>query len=257
METSSLPKRLQDEWSALNEGGEARRALARWTAAEPLLCGAADLQALLTRCHRRGDAADANAVLAALLRLAGDEPLAARTVLQALLPGLMSLSRRARQIGWSRRSGASRAERPTPWVQEGDFDQELLTLAWERVDALAGQDLRWPAAVILGQVWRRVRLRLDDHRRLADRQVALEADEVDRLHASSGVSWEEQCAWMLRDAVLDGTLADRDGALILSTRVLGVSTADAAAQLGVNVGAVLARRRRAERALGPTLASAA
>lgn len=257
MDTSSLLKRMQDEWSTLNGGREAEGALPRWKAAEPLLYGAADLQALITRCHRRGDTADSNAALAALLRLAGDEPLAARAVLQALLPGLMSLSRHGRRVGWSRRAGTSWGERPTPWAQAGDFDQELLTLAWERVQAAAGQDLQWPAAMILGQVWRRVRMRLDDHRRRTDRQVALVADEVDRLHSDPGVNWEQQSAWLLRDAVLDGTLADRDGALIFITRVLGVSTADAAAQLGVSVGAVLARRRRAERALAPTLVSAA
>jgi hypothetical protein len=85
---------LDAEWRRLTRTSRARRALKQWSIAHPALRGLADLDGLLER--RRDDQA-APAVLRALAVLAPGDDLAARTLLQALLPGLVRLARTLKQ----------------------------------------------------------------------------------------------------------------------------------------------------------------
>ena len=83
-------RKLDDEWSddyAHTEQGIA--ALARWQRTEPDLAGLVDLDDVL---ETRTDPDRAYDILAALARHAPCDPIAARTLLQALLPGLVALA---------------------------------------------------------------------------------------------------------------------------------------------------------------------
>lgn len=231
----------------VGSGAAARDAVGRWAHTEPQLAGFQDLAEVVDRCHRRGDAAAANRLLAAVVRLADRDPLAGRTVLQAVLPGLAALSLRARRLGWCRPGGV--------WSGAGELDQELLALACERIDALAGQQLEWPASTIVGQVWRRIRMASAQHRTQRYRHTQLDPGRVAEALPTAGEAWEQQLTRLLCDAVRGGTLARPDGAVIYSTRVLGVSPAEVAERLDIDVRALWQRRRRAERALGLSVAA--
>src|SRR5581483_8240714 len=68
----------------------ARRAVTTW-AADPVLGGFGDLESVVERIQRRGCPEDSDRLLLALLQRAGSDNESARTVLQALLPGLKAL----------------------------------------------------------------------------------------------------------------------------------------------------------------------
>ena len=81
---------LDREWRELCRSTTSRLALERWASAEPALAGSLTLEAVLV--ERKDDAEAAPAILAALARLAVDADIAARTLLQALMPGLVKLA---------------------------------------------------------------------------------------------------------------------------------------------------------------------
>lgn len=80
---------LDHEWGRLVRSPEARRAFARWLDTYPVLGVADDLEALVAR---RKEWAEWPLVLRALAALAPGDQLAARAVLQSLLPGLWRLA---------------------------------------------------------------------------------------------------------------------------------------------------------------------
>ena len=77
---------LDHEWDAIKASPASCEALRQWGRLEPALDGLADLDHLLKE-RTRSEAAPA--MLSALVRLAAHDQLAARTLLQALVPGLL------------------------------------------------------------------------------------------------------------------------------------------------------------------------
>ena len=108
---------LEREWAALAMTTLSGR-LRRWSQREPRLAAFSTASELLGSLRRlRGDHDAENAILAALLREAQTDPLAARVVLQALLPGLKRLASRLLHTA---------AERDELWSL-------LLAHGWERI----------------------------------------------------------------------------------------------------------------------------
>ena len=105
-------ERLNAEWVCVNRSREAMAALARWSDS-PALAGAASLEEVLAR-RVGGDQAAADALLRALAARCRDDPIALRTLLQALMPGLVQLACRVEQGG-------------------EDVAGELVSLAWCRL----------------------------------------------------------------------------------------------------------------------------
>src|SRR5437870_4739679 len=91
---------LDADWRVFVSSGAAQRALERW-ASDPVFDGARDLDEILARTARGADPVDADAVMRALVRRAAHDDVAARTVLQAVVPGLVSVARR---VGAARNS---------------------------------------------------------------------------------------------------------------------------------------------------------
>lgn len=93
----SLTRRLDAEWQHLRSAPETAAALCRWAAVEPALAGFANLDQLCAVVHNRADPAGSDRILSALVRLAAvtghGDLLAARVVLQLLLPGAIRLGR--------------------------------------------------------------------------------------------------------------------------------------------------------------------
>ncbi|HLU43555.1 MAG TPA: hypothetical protein VKZ67_00815 [Natronosporangium sp.] len=95
---SSLAQRLDIEWQQLVTSPATARTLAEWSTHEPDLAGYPDLEALRTAIHDRTDLETSDRLLAALTRLAAvtgrDDRLAARVVLQMMIPGAVRLAQR-------------------------------------------------------------------------------------------------------------------------------------------------------------------
>jgi hypothetical protein len=83
---SSVLETLDREWATLAPSRTARRCLRRWAHDHPVFDGLDDLDALLER--RRAPGAS-GPILSALAALAPADEVAARTLLQALIPGLV------------------------------------------------------------------------------------------------------------------------------------------------------------------------
>jgi hypothetical protein len=100
----SLLARLNTEWEHLAAASATAAALRRWACAEPVLAGWRDLEALRAAVHDRARPGRADEILAALVRHAATDGhhdrLAARVVLQLLLPGAVHLASSLRpQLG--------------------------------------------------------------------------------------------------------------------------------------------------------------
>jgi hypothetical protein len=233
MDTPNPFRSLAREWAALGNTASARTALRRWAETEDVLAGFTSPTEVVASCQRRGDPRAANAVLGALLRLA-DDPLAARAVLQAVLP---SLAARA----WRRRWDGS-----SLWDDVGELDAEMVVVAMERIAELAGTSPEWPSQAIVEVAYARLRWAAQVARRRQVHTVPLDAVH-DLAAPDHGV--EDDFADVLLDAVAAGGLRRDDAAVIYATRVLGFTPAEVAERQRRDVRAVRTQRARAERTL--------
>jgi len=236
MHTLNPFKSLTLEWDALGASPPACSALRRWSLSEPVLAGFATPAEVVARCQQRGDSRSANDLLGALLRLAGDR-LAARAVLQAVLP---SLAARA----WRRRwDGAA----PGLCDDVEELDVEMVTVAMERIAELAGTSPEWPAQAIVEVSYSRLRWAAQVARRRRLETIPLE--DFHDVAVAADDDADDMFAGMLLDAVATGGIRRRDAALIYATRILGFSPAELAAHERRDVRAVRSQRARAERTL--------
>jgi len=83
-------RQLDREWKEIGGGG--RGALRRWAADDPSLAQFGSVGALVERVNERGHAEESDALLLVLLRRAPLDDLAARTVLQAMMPAVKNLT---------------------------------------------------------------------------------------------------------------------------------------------------------------------
>lgn len=218
---------LELEWLTLSSGPTAEEAARRWGEAEPALAGLVSAAAVVRSANRRGAVRRSNDILGALLRLAPEDGLARRALLQTLLPALNALALRYRCA-----------------EERGDERlQTVLVLALERIDDLAGQSISWPAVAIAGHV--------RDRLRRTARQGLLEVPLDEAVHVTARP--ERTAAERLTGVVLDnlhlGTLGREDAALLYTTRIAGHSPARVAACRGLEPGLVRTRLHRAERRL--------
>lgn len=230
---------LDDEWSRLPWTRDTRVAVS-WATQEPLLAAFETAEDVVQGTRRRGEVESTNAVVGALLRLARDERVA-RTLLQAVLPGLQG---RVRHL-----EVCSVGRRPLPgWDDLEDLGTDMVAIAIERIQRLAGTSPPWPASAIVGGTWRRVRTVAAVAQR--HEQLALPLDEAAAMPtAGSGRSAAQELAEELASAVQRRALRPHDAQLIYLTRVLGYTPAELVVDGGPDARALRARRARAERAL--------
>jgi DNA-directed RNA polymerase specialized sigma24 family protein len=229
---------LQADWDAVSDSWMYREALRRWQRVEPELRGFSSPAGVVAWCRAHPDPADSNRPVGALLRMAAD-PVAARTLLQLILPGLnVRIGRALRREACCRRMTGVRAE----------LVHEVVTAAWERIAALAGTTPRWPACELVEGTWRRVRHQRDRARACRRREWPLEAVR-EAAEAEWSRSTAEELTVCLVDAVRFGRLKPSQAGVVYTTRVLGVSPRELAGRCGPDERAVRARRARAERTL--------
>jgi hypothetical protein len=226
---SSVFDLLDLEWRRLRDDRSAARRLR--SVCE--LAGAgvrtlADLEA-----HVRGaDPAAADRILLALVTrtIDHDDALAARVLLQLLLPGTRNLARR--------------------WWSLGDHDER----AAAAVAAVYGRIRRYPLARRPGRIAANVLLdAARDLRRAVPPGATYATDEPggaveEADHGTPGGAAGE-LAEVLTDAVAAGILELRDARLIAQTRIGGARVADIATHTRLGSRTLWDRRQRAERRL--------
>jgi DNA-directed RNA polymerase specialized sigma24 family protein len=218
--------RLEAEWNSFAKQ-QLRARLRSWDSVDSALRRFASGAEILRFLHGPAPAGEKDQVLHALVRLAPSEPLAARTVLQALLPGLKALSRRLF------RSRSSRAE---IW-------QFLLAAAWEQIVTypLERRPRRIAANLLLDTL----------HSTL--QQLARERPDVveltERALPAPACASRGDVDALLARAVALGVMSAGDAELVLETRIDGRELADAAASRGTVYNTAKLRRQRAERRL--------
>jgi hypothetical protein len=215
---------LEQEWVRLRGDRGAARRLAEIRARAGAARSLAEVEAYV----RRAAPEDADAVLLALVRRAvtGDD-LAARVLLQLLLPGTRNLARR--------------------WWALGDHEERAaaaVTAVYHRIRAYPVE--RRPGRVAANVLLDAAR----ELRRAVPRMVVVPAaDPIAGEHPLPAAIAAVELADVLRDAVDDGVLDRDDAELIARSRIAGHRVADIARHHRLGSRTLWDRRHRAERSL--------
>lgn len=239
MEQPNLFKALEEEWQATSRGPEAMAACAAWARSCPDLVGLASPAEVVVRCQQRGDQAGSAALLRAVLSQVGCGPWPTRTVLQAVLPGISSVSRRARALIGPH----------APWQRPDELDQEAVTIAYERIGALAADPPEWPAMTIVDGTWQRLRRAAGTERRRSARRGRLGQEAPWARSVPSTTTAGEELADLLVDAVDLGILELVDARLVYASRIEDMPVEDLAARIGRNAWWAWRHRHHAEQKL--------
>jgi hypothetical protein len=215
---------LDAEWREMARSLLGRRRLRRWAASQPALAGYVDLQDVLDA--RRVGEAVARPILLALSRLAPEDEVAARTLLQALLPRIVRLA------------SAKCADDPTA-------DEDLVALAWERIRTYPATRTGSVAANVTRDAYKRYRA---DHQIKAPRSLPLEPTSK---HLQPHPSAEDDAmSYVLMNELVAardrGLVSGQAVGLILRTRIGDTPLRSIAAEASVDVHTLVTRRWRAE-----------
>jgi DNA-directed RNA polymerase specialized sigma24 family protein len=210
--------------------------MARWAEALPALGPFRSPGELVRRCHRHDPAAVQAAD--ALAATAGADPLAARTILAVLLPGLAALVRTRRDLVGDDRE---------PFTSLAELDQFVLAVAWEHITEAATAPAGWRLSTVLRRTANKVRKHAAAHHRQCRRRVAF--DEAMVPPSAPGRTHAEELVLALTDAVRRGVVTVRDARVIYATRVAGHSPREMAQVVSCDEYTLRRRRHRAERAL--------
>lgn len=216
---------LDAQWQRLATSPEAHRALIRWANDHEVLVGLHDLHDVV-RCRR--DPEIAEDVLLILARLSPLDEIAARSLLQMLLPGLVSL------VGT---------------VGRGDFEaqDEIIALAWERIRTYpTTRNGSVAANVVLDVRKRYLKLRLGEETIPLSRvPEPLDDPANSPEELVLGILLIEDIAAAQRDGVMSEAVLET----IMRTRLGGELLATVAADQRVETQVLCQRRWRAERRL--------
>jgi hypothetical protein len=228
-------QRLRSEWQALGTAPPSRAACYRLAESEPVVAGleVRDLAQLITALPLSSDRLSrhqAAAVIAAMLRSADVDALIPRAIIQALIPGVLALSRRIDVAGG-------------PWCDLDAFYGDAISALWELTMSWSGANRPYAAGDLLSAVRTRLRtLQASEHRHRS-RQTGT-PDALDSLSAWSGRTGEELLAAALADAT-GNSLNVGDAAILYATRVLGMSLGEVADLAGIPAHHLRRQRRHA------------
>lgn len=170
-----------------------------------------------------------------LLREAGADPFIARLLIQALVPGLISV---AGKLRWGQGGD---------WQDGEEFFGELLATTWCIIEEWAGQDRPYAVRDLLSAIRCRVRRQLFRTKDQAWRVVALGSDDVLDRGATSETLLDELARAVI-DSREEGMPLD-EAQVLYGHSVLGYSIAELAAMTGRDRRGLYTRRARARRRL--------
>lgn len=221
--------KLAREWPTLATGAVALR-LREWARHEPRLAAFESPQAVIRFLRsRRADLDRKDAILVFLLERARNDELAARVVLEAILPGLKRLAGSLfHEVG-----------------KEEELSSLLLWCAWEEIRAFPLERRRTRiAANLLLDTRKRIRAELAEERRQSSVSTRLEP-----LTAAGGSPGAGDIDALLARAAAAGAITEDEAELIARTRIDGAPLAVLAAEARVPYHTLNVRRIRAERRL--------
>jgi hypothetical protein len=234
MDTPTI-RRLRSEWQALGTTPHSRTACQRLAACEPVIArlqvnDLAELVDVLSLSSHQLSRNEAAAVIAAMLRSAGIDVLIPRAIIQALIPGVVALSRRIDSADG-------------PWSDLDHFFVDAISCLWEQIITWSGTTHPYAAGDLLSGVRTRLRTLQASERRHRCRRVD-SPDALDLIPASIGRTGEELLAAELIDAT-GHRLTPADATVLYSTAVLGMSVVEVADHTGESVVRLRRRRRNA------------
>jgi hypothetical protein len=228
---------LDREWATLSTSVAATRALEAWSL-DPTLSGFGDLGEVVARLHRRGRPEEADRILLALLRRAPEDPLAARTVLQAMMPGLKSLMSAYRLTGDS--------EEVATAVVEAAYER-IRHYPCDRRPARVAANLIWDTRQTLWRAAQKEGARLGPLEPITEQM----ADELPDL---TGPSPTQELVDLVVETVRRGWLPRPGARIILLTRMADASVDELAAEAGAKPQTLRQLRRRSEAVLTAAVA---
>jgi DNA-directed RNA polymerase specialized sigma24 family protein len=194
-----------------------------------------DLVTYMRSASGRAEREEAARLVRVLLREAGTHPFVPRLLVQALLPGLITV---AGKLRWGRGGD---------WQDGEEFFCELLTTTWCVIEEWAGQDRPYAVGDLLSAIRCRIRRQLFRAKDQARRVFVTELEEVADRTATPETLLDE-----LARAVVDerGLGMPLDEAQVLyGHSVLGYSMTELAVLTGRDRRGLSARRDRARRRL--------
>ena len=178
----------------------------------------------------------------ALLEEVADDPMAVRTVLQMIIPGLGGEA--VRLTAWARAAAPD-------LLWDGDVDQLLVATALAAIRHAAGHRRSWPILSILRRVHRlllREMKRIEAYRRAE----AIDQDLIDVANDTTGdfaPIAAVELADLMRHAMSDGLVSEADAGVVWLVDIEGYTPGELASMLGVAPRSVAQRRLRAEHKL--------
>ena len=228
--TINLFRDLNQEWSLTANSRRAAESLERWKAIESVLTEFSDLSAILDRAHDP-DRSQRDDVMAALVRLGRQDPLAWRVVLHAVMPGMICTARRFS-------AGAH---------SQDEVAATVVTAAWERI---AEYPLDRRPRNIGGNIALDTR-QIASRRLFRNSGVEIPTEELAHYRAAPAGGTDPAVALvrLLDRAVKRNLVSPADAQLVALTRIQDVPVAELAAERGVLPHSLRRRRLRVEAAL--------
>ncbi len=218
---------LDRDWRRLVRGVLPQR-LRDWARTEPALAAFPEPPRLIAFLRSDASAASKDALLRPLVRIARDEPLAARVVLEALAPGLTRLAERV-------------------IFEERDRDELwalILGHAWQQIRSYPLE--RRPSKIAANLIMETRRAALAEFTRDRHRRRELPPRP---LTARAALPARNDVDKLLERAVAAGAISRDEAELILQTRIDGVPLPRIAAAGNIAYNTLVVRRLRAERRL--------
>jgi hypothetical protein len=218
-------KVLDAEWRRLSTSPEACRRLHSWATTHPALAGYADLQELLN-ARAAGESA-AGPILLALAKLAPEDEIAARTLLQALLPRIVRLV-------------------STKCADDPTADEDLVALTWERIRTYPPTRTGSVAANVMRDAYKQYRA---DYEIKAPKTGTLSVEAIEAIEPCPSAEDEAMSYLMVGELVRAhdrGLVSAAAVGLILRTRVVDTPLDVISAEQGIGVHTLVTRRFRAE-----------
>jgi hypothetical protein len=203
-----------------------------------------DVLAHMRAASGRRQREEAAHIVRVLLREAGAEPFVTRMLVQALVPGLITV---AGKLRWGQGG---------EWQDASEFFAELLSTTWLVVQEWSGQDRPFAVLDLLSAVRCRQRRRLFRAKDVSDRIAPLASDDGGEPAATAaardvGETGLEQLTKTLIGLHLDGMRLD-EVQVLYAHHVLGYSIAELASVTGQDRRALYTRRDRGRRRLHAT-----
>ena len=226
---------LDDDWTRLTQTEVATCALGRWSS-DPILERFADLGEIITAL-RAGtkDPAGADQILVALAARAPHDDVAARTMLQALIPGLINVAKR---LGRG--------------IVDSDLEAQVLTEAFDRIRnyPLARRPRAVAANITLDVLGRITRQR-------AKTALVVLVEDVAHLGPQSEPDPDpsDEVAALIADALACGQVRGVDARLLTAIAVGHDTIGRRAEREGVSYDAMNERWRRARNRLRAAIAA--